>query len=249
MVGRRAEGATFAQAGTQARAVAVRLAAAYPEERKAASAELRMTTTASTAEAIAVVGFVMAVPLLILLVACANLANQLLARGIQRGRDIAVRLSLGASRGRVVRELLLEAALLAGAGSLAGLALARVMTDVIGTRILVIPFRIPVDLRVFGFTTVVALLTALAFGLVPALRATRMDLAQAVKDAGKAGGYRRSRLTNPPGEAVSTVDSPKCTVWVRPGSSEKDTSPSPDAKCTRCKVAGARRFHSTSIVI
>jgi predicted permease len=193
-VGRRRPGATAATVEAQANAVAAAIAAAYPRDRANASAVARHPSTASTAEEVAAAAFVMAVPVLILLVACANLANQLLARAVQRGREIAVRLSLGATRARLVRLLLIESTALALAASLLGLGVARLLTDALRAFVLVVPFRIPIDLRVLVFTTAIALVTALVFGLVPALRATRLDLAQSMKEGAHAEGYTRSRL-------------------------------------------------------
>jgi putative ABC transport system permease protein len=180
----------------QANAVAARLAAAYPVQHRNAFATLDpgVSGTRNSAEAIQGMLFVMAVPLIILLVACANLANQLLARAIERGREIAVRLSLGATRWRVVRQLLVETALLAIAAGIVGVLLAWWLLDALRVWVLPIPFRIPIDLRVLSFTLGLALLTALAFGLAPALRATRADLSRALKDASPGGGNRRSRL-------------------------------------------------------
>src|SRR5688572_13338799 len=136
----------------------------------------------------------MVVPAIILLVACANLANQLLARAVQRGREIGVRLSLGATRTRIVRLLLVESSTLAIAASVVAVFLASALIDIVTTQVLVFPFRVPIDLSVLLFTILLSLITAVAFGLVPALRATRLDLAQAMKDGAGAGGYTRSRL-------------------------------------------------------
>ena len=194
LVGRRRRGVTPSEVESQARVLAAAMAAEYPRDRLNASAVVRLPNTASTAETIAGVAFTMAIPILILLVACANLANQLLARGVQRGREIAVRLSLGATRARLVRMLLVESAVLAIAASAAGLLLARLLTDAMRAFVLPIPFRIPIDGRVTAFTIVLAFVTAIAFGLVPALRATRVDLANAIKEGGSARGWRRSRL-------------------------------------------------------
>jgi putative ABC transport system permease protein len=192
--GRRKPGVSPRAITAHANAVAARVAAAYPAERKSARAEARDVSTGTTAELLAISLASQALPALILLVACANLANQLLARAVQRRREIAVRLSLGATRARLVRQLLVESTLLTALASLAGIALARVLVDFVSRSVMVMPFRVPIDARVLAFTAGLAALTSLAFGLLPALRATRMDLSQAVKDGGRAGGYRHSRL-------------------------------------------------------
>jgi predicted permease len=196
--GRLRPGATLAEGEAQANAVVRRLAVAYPVERRNAFAVLHAggDRPEDAAEMIGALLSAMAVPAIILLVACANLANQLLARAIQRGREIAVRLSLGASRWRVVRQLLVEAALLAIIASAVGVLLARWLLDALRAWALPIPFRIAVDARVMAFTIGLALVTALAFGLVPALAATRTDLSSALKDGLLGSGYRRSRLRN-----------------------------------------------------
>lgn len=194
--GRLAPGATLGQAEAQANAVAGRLAAAYPENRRNAFAKLDPGAggTRNAGEALQGMLFVMVVPVIILLVACANLANQLLARAIERSREIAVRLSLGATRGRVVRQLLVETGLLAIAASVLGVLLARWLLDGLRVWVLAIPFRIPIDASVLGFTLALALATVLLFGLTPALRATGTDLGRALKDGAPGSGYRRSRL-------------------------------------------------------
>ncbi len=136
---------------------------------------------------------------MVLLIACANLANLLLARANARARDIAVRCCLGASPRRVVRQLLVESGLLAGAGGLMGLGLAA-----IGVRALapVVTARLPhlqglsIHPMVLLFTLVVTLLTGILFGLAPALRSTRVDLQRALKDGARATGARSARRLN-----------------------------------------------------
>ncbi len=123
---------------------------------------------------------------LVLLIACANVANLLIARGFMRQREIAVRLSLGATRGQLVRQLLVESLLLAGAGGVVGLGLAVVMTRGLlafipmeGAPLLVSPQP---DARILAFTFGLTLVTGLVFGLLPALRASRPDTWNTLKD-------------------------------------------------------------------
>ncbi len=117
---------------------------------------------------------------LVLVAACANVANLLLARGAARRREIALRLALGASRGRIVRQLLAESLLLASAGATLGILLAWWGRDLLlalrpfGNTSVV--FDLPLDARVLAFTIASAAATALLFGLAPSLRATRVDL-------------------------------------------------------------------------
>src|SRR6185295_3373343 len=122
----------------------------------------------------------------VLLIACANVASLLIARASSRQKEIAVRLALGASRARIVGQLMVESVLLAGTGGLLGLAVASWTTrfligylPAVGT-----PHVITgtIDNRVLAFNFALSLITGLLFGLVPALRSTRPNLAPTLKD-------------------------------------------------------------------
>ena len=122
----------------------------------------------------------MGVVVLVLLIACANIGNLLLARSAARVRELAVRQALGARRSRLVRQLLTESLLLALAGGAVGVALGaaaiRVLLRMVSGGPETIPVDAGLDLRVLGFTFTVTILTALLFGTVPAFRATRLCL-------------------------------------------------------------------------
>jgi len=151
----------------------------------------------------------LAIAALVLLIACANIGNLLLARASAREREITVRLSLGASRGRLVRQLFLESLLLGSAGAVLGAVLAqwisRFLVAFIGTSTpdIFVDFR--PDWRVLAFTMVIALLTTILFGMAPAFRATSVAPAAALKSAGRnlAGGRERFSLRR--GLVVSQV--------------------------------------------
>jgi predicted permease len=136
----------------------------------------------------------MTVAALVLLIACINVANLLLARATARKREISVRLSLGAGRLRLIRQLLTESLLLAGIGGVFGIAIAYA-----GTRVLLLmlsdvgfPLAIPfeISLRTLAFMAAISVTTGTLFGLAPALRATRITLAETLKDSGRAGSRR-----------------------------------------------------------
>jgi predicted permease len=135
---------------------------------------------------------------LVLLIACANLANLMLARGSAREREIAVRLALGAVRRRLIRQLLAESLLLAVAGAGAGLLLARTLarflTSFLSTRFNEVFLNLNPDWRVLAFTGGVASVATVLFGLMPALRATRLAPGEAMKAGGRGATADRQRF-------------------------------------------------------
>ncbi len=135
---------------------------------------------------------------LVLLIACANVANLLLARGASRQREIGIRLSLGASRGRVVRQLLMESMLLALAGGAGGMILALWIAELLlgsvhPPGIHRLGLDVKLDFRVLGYTLVLSIVSGLLCGLLPAMRSSKQDLAAAVKEEWRAFGQRISK--------------------------------------------------------
>ena len=149
----------------------------------------------------------MAIVGLVLLIACANVANLLLARAAVRQREMAVRLALGAGRGRLVRQLITESLLLSSVGAALGIGFAiwgsRSLVSLLSSGQRAVSLDLGIDLRVLLFTIAVATLTGLFFGLVPAWRAGRVDPQAAMKAQGRgvAEGYSRFRM----GKALVTI--------------------------------------------
>ena len=133
---------------------------------------------------------------LVLLIACANVANLLLARSAARQKEIAIRAAMGASRTRVLRQMLTESILLSAIGGIAGLVLSIWLTDLLMS---MLPESAPrlehigIDYRVLAFALGVSALTGILFGIVPALQASKLDVTSALKEGGRSGeGHRRT---------------------------------------------------------
>ncbi len=208
-IGRLAPGWTLAKANAHLDAISKRIfEAALPEDYDAADSKnfLEMKLAASPAAT----GFsdlrsdyanplwlLLGISSLVLLIACANIANLMIARASVRQREIAIRLALGASRRRLVRQLLAESLVLAAAGAFAGAALAQVLSRkllaFLGTHDTQWVVEMPLDLRLLAFTAGIAILTCVLFGLLPALQASRTDPIEAMKASGRgiAGGGAR----------------------------------------------------------
>jgi len=199
VVARLKPGVTLPQARAEMGAVAGRLAEQYKQFNTGFGADVVPLRQQFAGEIRLPLLILMGAVGFVLLIACANVANLLLARAAARQKEIAVRAAIGASRGRVVRQLLTESLLLSVMGGGAGLLLARW-----GTAALVSlsppelgDFQnVEISASVLGFTFVMALLTGVIFGLVPAFEASNVKLNDTLKEAGRslAGGLRSRRL-------------------------------------------------------
>jgi putative ABC transport system permease protein len=199
VVARLAPGTSVQQARGDIASVTTRIAALYPREYRGWTATATPVLDVLRADSGPPFLVLLGASAFVLLIACANLANLMLARAARREREVAVRLALGAGRARLVRMLLAECFVVAFAGAALGLLLALWGVDAIPHLIdTEIPFWIVfvVDWRVALFAVGLAGSTALAFGLVPALRTSRPDLVDTLKDGAQnvTGSARRGRL-------------------------------------------------------
>jgi putative ABC transport system permease protein len=203
MIGRLKPGVSMEQAQAGISTLASQLEKAYPNENEGRIATLfpvskidpRGYTPLLTAATL-----LMSVVGMVLLIACANVANLLLARASARRKEIAVRLAMGASRLRLIRQLLTESVLLALVGGLAGLLIAVWTIDVLKTTappVGIFSFNLDfsIDGRVLSFTLALSLLTGIIFGLAPALQASRPDLLPSLKDESYSPVQARRRFT------------------------------------------------------
>lgn len=200
VVARLAPGSSVEEARAQTGVITDRLAQAHPET----NAGLRSRVEPfqgyffSVEDRLAVGGILMAV-LAVLLIACVNLANLLMAKGANRQGEVAIRLAVGASRGRILRQLLIESVILAGIGGAVGIVVGRWALDLLVSAMPSAPWlpeEAALDGTLLAYTFAVSLAAALAFGLTPALLAARASLSEGVKETGAAAsaGRRRKRL-------------------------------------------------------
>jgi predicted permease len=208
LLGRLRPNVSPAQAQAAFEVVAAQLYAAYPQAWRTVRNAGRAISVVAERDARVhpdltgrVTGFIallLAVVGLVLLTACANVANLLLARGAARVREIGMRLALGSGRRRLVQQLLTESVLLAAAGGAFGVLVAKWLMDVLVSFKPPVPipivFALPLDTFVLTFTLILSAATGLVFGLVPAWHASRTDLVPVLKDERASGGRRRSRL-------------------------------------------------------
>jgi len=194
--GRLKPGVTEKQALVELRTIATRLEQQYPKDNNGRTAEVSSLNENA-------LGFIprdrlllgsialMAVVGLVLLIACVNLANLLMARSSKRAREMGIRTALGAGRERLIRQLLTESLLLSIAGGACGLAIgsagAQLLWSFRPTFLQANNLDLKMDLRVFGFTAAVTLLTGILFGVAPALRASVPDLSGVLKSGGRGG--------------------------------------------------------------
>ncbi len=204
-LGRLRPDVTFDQAAAEVEALGNRLRTAYPDSNKDLSLTLVPTSQVRLLPGLDAVIYstswvLLGLAALVLLIASANIANMLLARAVERRREIATRIALGASRGAVVRQLLIESLMLAIAGGGLGLLLALIVARTIRSVSLPLPLELTLDLsldyRVVLFTFSVSTLTALAFGLAPAFESLRTDLSAALVGGsrGSSGSRGKRRL-------------------------------------------------------
>lgn len=206
ITGRLKPGVSPVQARAEMSSLAANLAKAYPKSNEGYVAVALFPASHAQiwpelrSGVLSYLNIVMALMGIVLLVACANVANLLLARASTRRKEIAVRISLGASRGRLIRQLLTESVLLASVAGIAGLLLSLWGTDLLTTlstnQLAGAQITPATDWRVIFFTLALSALTGILFGVAPAFQATRSDLVPALKGEFSSQGRGGSRLRN-----------------------------------------------------
>lgn len=197
VVGRLADGVSLAKAQSELDGIAVRLAEAYPETNRGAGIRIVSLREQVVQDIRPALMLLLGAVVLVLLIACTNVANLLLVRGTSRKKLIAVRVALGAPRWRIVQQLLTESVLLGVLGGILGLGIA-----MLGVNLLVImgPGDIPllgdvtIDLGVLTFTAAISVAAGLLFGVVPAIQLSKPQLTEALREGGQRSGRRSERV-------------------------------------------------------
>ena len=213
VLGRLKGGATIEQARSDLGRIATSLEQQYPASNLGWGVDIESLRENQSGDIRPVLILMMASVAFVLLIACANVANLLLARAAVRTKEMAVRVAMGASAGRVIRQMLTESVILALAGASLGVAFAYAFLQWIKANLLAgIPFwmQFRIDWQVLVFTVGVAVVTAFIFGLVPALQAAKPNLTNTLRDAGGRGtsasrGHQRLRSGLVIGEVALSV--------------------------------------------
>jgi putative ABC transport system permease protein len=188
VVGRLTPGVALSQAAVEMNTITARLAAQYPQSNHGFGAHLESLREAFTGDTRLAVLVLFGAVVFVLLIACVNVANLFLVRGAARAREIALRIAFGASRGRVIRQMLTESLLLAVCGGVLGIILGAWGISGLGYLLPADSLQtmgVRMDLSVLLFAAVVIVLVAFAFGIIPALQATRPDLHETLKEGGR----------------------------------------------------------------
>jgi putative ABC transport system permease protein len=199
VIARLKPGVSKEQAQAEMTAVGTRLEQQYPDKNLHKSIRIEPALEALVGDIRPALLILLGAVGCVLLIACANVANLLLARAMMRHKEMAIRSALGASRLRVVRQLLTESVLLSLAGGTLGLVMAVWWSDLLvalGKENIPRALQVGLDWRVLGFTLAVSLLTGIIFGLVPALHSSKTELTESLKEGGRGSsdGARRNRI-------------------------------------------------------
>ena len=199
VIARLKPGVTKDQAQAEMTSISARLEQQYPDKDLHKSSRVEPTLEAMVGNIRPALLILLGAVGCVLLIACANVANLLLARATMRHREMAIRSALGASRLRVVRQLLTESVMLSLAGGLLGLGMAVWWSDLLvtlGKENIPRALQVGLDWRVMAFTLAVSVLTGIVFGLVPALHSSKTELTESLKEGGRGsseGGRNRIR--------------------------------------------------------
>ena len=201
VIGRLKPGVTQEQAQAELTAIAARIEQQYPDTNTHKSLRVDSALSALVGDIRPALLILLGAVACVLLIACANVANLLLARATSRHKEMAIRAALGASRMRVIRQLLTESVLLSLLGGAVGLLLAVWWSDLLmalGKEDIPRAVHVHLDWRVLGFTLGISLITGLIFGLAPATHSSKSELVESLKDGGRgtSEGARRNRIRN-----------------------------------------------------